>query len=143
MRISEDSHAPIVLDTHVWMWLTNGDPKLGAKARIWIDETGDSGGELLVSAISVWEIAMLEAAGKIKLDGSVDKWITRALQLSGVDISPLIPAIAIDSCNLPGNFHGDPADRIILATARCRKCHLVNKRREDSCIRYAGTCTRN
>jgi PIN domain nuclease of toxin-antitoxin system len=78
------------------MWLTSGDLKLGTQARVLIDEIGDSGGELLVSAISVWEIAMLEAAGKVTLAESVDKWINRALQLSGVEISPL--GISLHNC---------------------------------------------
>lgn len=71
----------------------------------------------LVSAISVWEVAMLVAKRRIQLDRPVELWVDVALALPGVLLAPLEPVIAVRSTKLPGEFHPDPADRIIVATA--------------------------
>jgi len=71
-----------------------------------------------VSAISVWEVAMLEAKGRIRLSKDCLSWVNEALRAPGLGLIPLTPEIAVDSSRLPGVFHGDPADRILVATAR-------------------------
>jgi PIN domain nuclease of toxin-antitoxin system len=103
----------IVLDTAAWIWLASDPARLSARARRAID-----GAEVaLVSAISVWEMAMLVAKRRIQLDRPVDRWVDLALSLPGVELATLDPAIAIRSTRLPGELPGDPADRIIVATA--------------------------
>ncbi len=107
-----------VLDTHVWIWVVEGDrTALSAPAIEAIERAGKSGA-VRVSAISVWEVAMLEAKGRISLTRPVDDWVQAALQAPGVQLLPLSPEIAIGSTRLPGVPHGDPADRILMASAR-------------------------
>jgi PIN domain nuclease of toxin-antitoxin system len=103
----------IVLDTAAWIWRVSDPKRLSARARRAID-----GAEtVLVSAISVWEIAMLVAKRRIQLDRAVEDWVDVALALPGIQLASLEPAIAVRSSRLPGEFHPDPADRIIVATA--------------------------
>jgi PIN domain nuclease of toxin-antitoxin system len=75
-------------------------------------------GSLRVSAISVREAAMLEAKGRISLSRPLSEWVQAALRLPGVRLLPLSPEIAIESTRLPGGRHGDPADWILVASAR-------------------------
>jgi PIN domain nuclease of toxin-antitoxin system len=110
--------APLLLDTHVWVWFVSGDAgKLGPDVVLEI-ERGAREGRCLVSVISVWELAMLEAKGRVRLGGAVDAWVAASRRPPGVTIVELTPAIAIESTRLPGDAHGDPADRILVATAR-------------------------
>lgn len=107
----------IVLDTHVLIWALNDDSRLGAGAREIIDREAGLG-EVLVSAITPWEIVMLTEKGRLALGRDVASWLDAALALPGLVLAPLLPAIAVDSVRLPGGFHADPADRLIIATAR-------------------------
>jgi PIN domain nuclease of toxin-antitoxin system len=111
----------IVLDTVSWVWLASDPRRLSARARRRI-EAADAA---LVSAISVWEVAMLVARGRIAIDREVDGWVALALALPKVELAALDPAIAIRSTRLPGAFHADPADRIIVATALERAAAVV------------------
>ena len=107
----------IVLDTHVLIWVMDDDTRLGAKAkRIIVDAWRDN--EVGVSAITPWEIALLVEKGRLRLAREVAEWLDVALTAPGVRLLPIEPAIALDSVRLPGTFHADPADRIIVATAR-------------------------
>ena len=107
----------IVIDTHVLVWLVNDDQRLGAEARKIIEAAaGDKG--VFVSAITPWEIAMLAQKGRLLLIREVGAWIEETLGLHGIQLAPILPAIAVDSVRLPGNLHQDPADRLIVATAR-------------------------
>jgi PIN domain nuclease of toxin-antitoxin system len=72
---------------------------------------------LLVSSISVWEIAVKSSIGKLSLPLPIDEWYKLAKAHSGITIEPLSPLDAIASTQLPGNFHKDPADRILVAIA--------------------------
>ena len=103
----------IVLDTATWIWRASDPRRLSSKARRAIDEAE----RVLVSAISVWEVAMLVARRRIQLDRPVEQWVDIALALPAIQLAPLEPAIAVRSTKLPGEFHPDPADRIIVATA--------------------------
>jgi len=120
------STAPLLLlDTHVWLWFALGDAeRLAAPVRKRI-VAATHGGTLVVSAISVWEIGMLEAKGRIVLGMPCEKWVTTALTLPGLRLIGLEPEIAIASSHLPGEIHGDPADRILAATARARDAVLA------------------
>jgi len=120
------SAAPLLLlDTRVWLWFALGDAeRLATPVRKKI-VAATHGGTLVVSAISVWEIGMLEAKGRIVLGMPCEKWVTTALTLPGLRLIGLEPEIAIASSHLPGEIHGDPADRILAATARARDAVLA------------------
>ena len=107
----------ILLDTHVWLWLLHEPRQLSDAARIAIDTEEPHNG-LLVSAISVWEIAVKSSIGKLTLPLPIEEWYKLASTHSGIVVEPLSPLDAIASTSLPGNFHKDPADRILVAIAR-------------------------
>ncbi len=106
-----------LLDTHVWIWLLNGDQKLNPKALKAV-ERSLSGEAVLLSAISPWEVAMLVSKGRLTLDRDVGEWVQQAIKIQGFRVEPISPEIAVASTRLPGNIHSDPADRLIAATAR-------------------------
>ena len=123
MPIAEPS---LILDTHVWLWLANGKTELAETT--WDDLLqGIPPKRLLVSAISTWEVAMLEAKGRISLSEPVGRWVEAALSLPGIALLPLSPAIAVESSRLPGAFHGDHANRILVASARLTDAPLVTR----------------
>jgi len=112
----------ILLETHIWVWWVSNDPRLpGDYSRFIGSERGNGLG---ISAISCWEVAKLVEHNRLQLSISVDQWISQALQ-PPVILLPLSPDIAVESTRLPGNFHRDPADQIIVATARRYACALV------------------
>ena len=122
----------ILVDTHIFFWFQIGDSNLDNKA-IKILKNAHEKGELFVSAISIWEIAMLEKAGKIILHQPLDVWVEKAL--SGFKLIPIDAAIAIESVQLPNLEHKDPADRMILATTRLLGCKLLTK--DKVLLKYA------
>lgn len=87
-------------------------------------------GQLFVSVISIWEIGLLESKGRLALFMEYERWITVALATPGLQLAPLTPAIAGLSTRLPGEFHGDPADRFLVATARIEGARLLTKDRQ-------------
>jgi len=107
----------VLMDTHVWVWLLLGDNRLGSSSRRMLEKAALDG-RLCVSVISVWEVAMLEAKGRLTLTADCESWIREALAAPGIRLVELTPRIAISSTRLPGAFHGDPADRMLVATAR-------------------------
>lgn len=107
----------IVLDTHMLIWAVSDDARLGAGARASVMDSARAD-RIAVSAITVWEIALLVERGRLRLRRDVAAWIDAALALPGIGLMPIEPAIAIDSVRLPGDFHADPADRFIVGTAR-------------------------
>lgn len=108
----------LVLDTHVWLWAVEGMKDVMSDTALAAIAEASIQGRVGVSAISVWEVAMLEARGRISLSRPVEDWVQAALQAPGVRLLDLSPAIAVESTRLPGKLHGDPADRIIVASAR-------------------------
>ena len=113
----------IVLDTHAWIWWTGEPGKLGRVARREIDRAKKIG----VPAICCLELATLAARGRISLDRPPLHWMDDALSLPRVDLLPLTPAVAIKAAELPANFPGDPADRLIAATAILESSLLITK----------------
>jgi PIN domain nuclease of toxin-antitoxin system len=107
----------ILLDTHVWLWLLHEPNQLSSKAKAVIDLEEPQNG-LLVSAISVWEISVKSSIGKLSLPLPINEWYELARTHSGIVIEPLSPLDAIGSTLIPGSFHKDPADRILIAIAR-------------------------
>ncbi len=117
----------ILLDTHIFLWLMNGDLKLSKKSIERIEVSVNSESRICVSAISVWEIAMLEKKGRITLSQPINKWIEHAIELSSVRIIELSTNILLDSCHLPGEFQSDSADRMIVATSRVHNIPLITQ----------------
>lgn len=115
----------LLLDTHLWVWLLNGDSKIQHSAAFPDLLDASRKNALYISIISIWEVAMLESKGRITFSTGITSWITTAISAPGLQVVQLLPEISIDSTHLPGQFHGDPADRIIVATARFLKCPLV------------------
>ncbi len=116
----------IVLDTHVWLWFVDGNSTL--KKQVVADITATAmNGSLLIPAICVWEIAMLQDRGRLTLNKPLKDWISEALDLSGTSLAALSSDVAIESCKLPGKFHGDPADRMIVATARIENATILTR----------------
>jgi PIN domain nuclease of toxin-antitoxin system len=116
----------IVLDTHALVWWVSGDGRLSARARDLIEQTVASAGrQVLVSAISAWEIAMLVERGRIALAMDLDEWLLALESLEGVTLVPVSVQVAVQSATLPGTFHKDPADRMIVALAREQNAVLV------------------
>jgi len=108
----------ILLDTHCLFWWVNGDSgKLSANA---VDAIAAErpGGQILVSSITAWETAMLVARGRLGLAMDVTPWLAAVQEIEEVRFVPVDNEIAAQAVALPGLFHKDPADRMIVATAR-------------------------
>ena len=114
----------LLLDTHVLVWLMFGESRLGSRAKAEIARVGNAG-DLLVSAITPWEIGVLVSKKRIDLHRDTLVWIRDALAMSGISLTSLDPEIAVASTRLPFKMHPDPADRILVATARHLGATLV------------------
>jgi PIN domain nuclease of toxin-antitoxin system len=121
------SSVPLLLDTHYWIWLQSGAAEHFSDRILKAIESAAANGNLLVSVISVWELGMLEAKGRIQLQTPCEEWVKHALETPGLQLTPLTPEIALDSTRLPEPFHGDPADRILVATARRTGAQLLTR----------------
>jgi PIN domain nuclease of toxin-antitoxin system len=117
--------AMLLLDTHIWLWLMNGDDRIKKSGFIPVIHRAVKASALKISSISLWETAMLSARGKITLAEGALLWIRKALAAPGITVCPLTPEIAVESTQLPGKFRGDPADMIIVASARVLNATLV------------------
>ena len=127
----------IVSDTHIWIWLADGSERLSDHHRRILEEQGSEG--IGVSVISCWEVAKLVEYGRLRLACSVEEWIDGALALPQLQLFGLTPRIAISSTRLPGNFHRDPADQLIVATAREYDCELLTS--DEKILKYAHVRT--
>jgi len=116
----------IVLDTHALVWWVTGDAELSKKAKAVIEREQDSG-EIIVSAISAWEITMLVEKGRLILSMDVSSWLATVAEIERVKFLPVDMVIANKSVALPGEFHKDPADRMIVATSRKLAVPIVTK----------------
>lgn len=124
--------AVIVLDTHAWIWFCGDDRLLSPAALDAVRRSKRIG----ISPISIWEVSMLCSKGRLVLSDDLDAWVARALAVPRVEVVPLAPSIAILAGTLP--IHGDPADRIIVATALSVAATLVTK---DEKIRESALVT--
>ena len=127
----------IVLDTHIWIWLVHGDPRLSTEYLRYIQAHEETG--LGVSAISCWEVAKLVERGRLVLPMPISDWFEQALDYPGMTILELTPRICIESTQLPGSFHRDPADQLIVATARMHECPLVSM--DENILAYPHVVT--
>ncbi|HRT28240.1 MAG TPA: type II toxin-antitoxin system VapC family toxin [Kiritimatiellia bacterium] len=114
----------IVLDTHAWLWWLHDPARLSVRARQAIVRAERDDG-MKVSVISVWEVATKCALGKLTLPMRIDVWFEHARSYPGIVIEPVVAEDALASACLPGTFHKDPADRLIVALARRLQVGLV------------------
>jgi PIN domain nuclease of toxin-antitoxin system len=117
---------PTLLDTHAWVWWVTEDRRLTTAARRAIERSQASSG-LSLSLISVWEVAKKVEKAQLVLDRPVDSWLELALTRPGLHLVELTRPILVESCKLPPPFHGDPADQLIVATARDRDAAIITK----------------
>ena len=113
--------------------MLNGDAILPLKIRKLISESLLKA-DVYISAISCWEIAMLEQKKRIILTEPCLSWINNGLKLSDIQLVELTPEVCVESCALSDNVHGDPADRMIIASARITHSHLMT--RDKSILAY-------
>lgn len=121
----------IILDTHAWLWWMTESPKLSQKESKAILNHSVIG----TPSISCWEIAMLVAKNRITLSMDVQAWLKLSIEHPKIRLLSLSPEIAVLSTRLPGNFHSDPADRLIVATCLTYQVSLILK---DSLIQRWG-----
>jgi len=124
----------ILLDTHTLVWSADDKPELGGGSRELIARAQNDGA-LRVSAITPWEIAMLVGKGRLELSRHLAVWMPGVLSQPGVLVAALTPEIGMDAGLLPPGIHGDPADRIIIATARALRCPVLTA--DGKILRYA------
>ena len=117
-----------LLDTHAWLWWVSEDARLSRKAKSAI-ATSQRDEDIWVSLISVWELARKVEKRQLVLDRPLDHWLDIATTMPGLRLAELTRPILIESCELPQPFIGDPADQIIVATARHENALLVTKDR--------------
>jgi len=113
----------IVLDTHAWLWWVSEPARLGKGAR----RALRAGARIGVPAICCLEVATAAVRGRIALDREPLEWMQEALALPRVELLPLSPAVAARAAALPRRFPGDPADRLIVATAQVEAAPLVTR----------------
>ena len=121
----------IVLDTHAWIWFASKPDALSKKAQKALDAAVKEK-NVLVSSISVWEVALLVKNKRLKLSMDVLDWIAKSENLPFIQFIPVSNSIAVKSVNLPQPLHPDPADRIIIATALSIGAPLVTKDKKIS-----------
>jgi PIN domain nuclease of toxin-antitoxin system len=126
----------IVLDTHTWLWWVAEPHRLSQNAREAIDHADSLG----IATISCWEVAMLAEAGRIELDRAVETWVEQSLADVRTQPLPLTSAVAIRAALLGREgLSGDPADRIIYATARAAGASLITRDRALRAFDPRGT----
>ena len=125
----------VLLDTHVLIWTITQSNRIGQQTQALL-ESASADGNVCISAITVWEIAMLEAKARLNLDRDAETWLETIFDEGGLSLIPLSPAISFGSTRLPGNFHSDPSDRIIVATARDLNARLITA--DKSILTYAN-----
>ena len=124
-----------MLDTHVWLDVASGRGRIVPRVMRRIERAA-AAGVLYVAAITPWEVAMLARAGKLRVTGAILDWLVEALPLTRTAVAPLEPQIAVDAVELPAWDHCDPADRLIVATARYLEGILVT--RDSAILDYAN-----
>ena len=115
-----------LLDTHVWIWWNMHPQKLSTRVLSLLS-TPEQYDYLLLSAISPWEFSKLLEKKRIGISCNPEEWITEALDMPKLRLVPLTPTIAYRSTSLPEPFNGDPADQIIVASAREKNATILTK----------------
>lgn len=113
----------IILDTHLWVWYVQDLPKLPENFSRIISENESTG--LGVSSISLWEVAKAVQVKHLILPSDVETWLEQAIAYPGIVVIPLDARIVTESTRLPAVFHKDPADQLVVATARVLDATLL------------------
>lgn len=124
-RRAEMTAAP-VLDTHVWIWWMLGDPRLKAAEREALDAFPPENRPVLCDT-SLWEVGTLVDLGRVELEDEIDDWLRIAASPAAVRLQAVSPEIVAEMNRLPEGFHRDPADRLIVATARVLRRPLATR----------------
>jgi len=119
-----DRSSLLLLDTHTLIWSVEEGPRLGRRSKSTLNAAAIES-RIVVSAITPWEIGLLVSKNRLQLGCDVMQWVWQALARTGVRLIPLEAEIAVASSNLPFEMHADPADRILVATARSLGATLV------------------
>lgn len=129
-----NSNQAVLIDTHILIWMMTSSKQLRPddKKRI---EMAMRDGCLFVSAISFWEIAMLAKSGRLLLSIPIDQWLQEVLHVPGLHVLELSIPILLESVQLPDGCHKDPADRMIIASARVNQYPLMSY--DEKIIQYA------
>jgi PIN domain nuclease of toxin-antitoxin system len=115
-----------LLDTHIYVWWRIGSGKLSREQALALDHAEASGDPVGLSSISIWEMSMLLARGRLELNQiPAHVWLRQVENDPGLKIFPMDADVCTESANLPTGFHRDPADRIIVATARVHGLRLL------------------
>lgn len=114
----------VLLDTHIWIWWLLGSERLSAREHAGLDRLA-ARRSLRLAAVSLWEAQMLHAKGRLTLDRSFGAWLRDATADQVVEVTPLDVEVVLALDQLPDRFHGDPADRLIVATARAHRVPLA------------------
>ena len=130
------SEARLLMDTHVWINLQTGARPIRPATESLLESAAEHH-LLYVSVFSIWEMAMLERDGRLDLHGGVSDWTEQALSKPGLQLLPFSPRIAVETVYLPPPMHKDPADRIIVATARVERMTLVTS--DKAVLAFAKT----
>ena len=123
-----------LLDTHAWIWWICGDSRLTPREREALDNLLPSERPVLAE-ISLWEVAMLVERDRLELDMDLERWLAVASAPATVELARLTPAVAAEVARLPEKFHRDPADRLIVATARVMKLRVLTRDKKISAAR--------
>lgn len=129
----------LVLDTHIFLWFVQDNPNLSVLQRNAIEHAISDNQEILLSSISIWEICMLSVKGRLILNSDIDSFIQNIQVISWLSFAPVNNTIAIESTRLPGNFHKDPADRMIVALTRTQGATLVTSDEKILNYKYVNT----
>ena len=125
----------ILLDTHVLLWLRKGDRKLWKEHQRQIDKARSRAEKIGIAAITLWEIALLAAGGRVRLHSDTSEFLAELEANEDFAVLPLTAAIASESMRLGNDFPRDPADQLIAATARTHGLRLLTA---DERIRKSG-----
>lgn len=117
---------PIILDTHVLLWALLQPDELSKDVKQYISSAQEKG-QLFICSISLWEIAMLKLKKRINIYEPIKDFLESITDINGLLVKDISSDIAAESISLTDDFHGDPADRIIVATARCLGATLLTR----------------
>jgi len=126
----------VLLDSHVWIWWVTGQKDLAPAKRARLDGLAEAGTPPFLSAISLWEAQMLYRKNRLTLEIDFPVWLTEASDPMVVQVLPIDTSVILTLDKLPDRFHGDPADRIIVATAEAHGMALMT---DDKAIRKSRT----
>ncbi len=129
----------LLLDTHILIWWIDDSNKLSRTAAARIEEAIKSDEAIIVSSISAWEIAMLVEKNRLKLTIDVDSWLQTVSEIDQVRFIAVDNKVALESTRLPGDFHKDPADRMIVALARTLAIPLITTDEKMLAYKYVKT----